>query len=97
MKEGSLGEPSKFLAVVLGTNWGIRNTVPQAEYDQWMQNRLERDETSGFIWRARLVRLANAFHTLLPGKVAGFDILRDRFHSRPTNGNPSALRTCLKC
>jgi hypothetical protein len=38
----------------------------------------------GIVWGHRVVRLANAFHTLLQAQVTGFGILRQRFHKRPT-------------
>ena len=75
---------AKFLAVVLGTDWAIRKLTPQAKHDEWMQNRLKPEGMSGIVWGHRVVRLANAFHTLLQAHVKGFDILQQRFHKRPT-------------
>ena len=58
--------------------------TPQAKHDDWMQNRPKHAGMSGIVWGHRVVRLANAFHTLLQAHVKGFDILRERFHKRPT-------------
>jgi hypothetical protein len=74
----------RFLAVVLGTDWATRKLTPQAKHDEWMQNRLKHKGMSGIVWGHRVVRLANAFHTLLQAHVKGFDILPHRFHKRPT-------------
>jgi hypothetical protein len=75
---------SHFLDVVLGRDWTLRKVAPQAGYDEWMQNRLKPEGMSGIVYGHRVVRLANALFTLLQANVAGFEILRKRFHVRPT-------------
>lgn len=72
------------LDVVLGRDWLSRKVVPQARHDEWMQNRLRHQGISSVVRGHRVVRLANALFTLMNPSVAGIDILRNRFHTRPT-------------
>lgn len=73
-----------FLDVILGRDWLTRNILPASKHDDWMQNRLKHGGTSGVVHGHRVVRLADALFTLFFNKVEGFDVLRRRFHTRPT-------------
>lgn len=73
-----------FLDVVLGRDWFTRAVLPASEHDDWTQNRLKHDGVSGIVHCHRVVRLADALFTLFINKVDGFDVLRRRFHTRPT-------------
>jgi hypothetical protein len=79
-----IGVASTFLKAILGTDWFDRNAKPQAKYDRWMQNRLRPEGTHWIIYFHHLLRLADAWFTLIHGGVTSGDILRKRFHERPT-------------
>src|ERR1700739_3920681 len=71
-----IGIASTFLKAILGTDWFDRNAKPQAKYDKWMQNRLKPEGTHWIIYFHHLVRLADAWFTLIHGRAVGGDILR---------------------
>jgi hypothetical protein len=75
-----------FLEVLLGTDWCARKIRPVSTPDGWIQNRLRSDvtNTSWITYFDRVIRLANALFTLLQSQTVGFDVLRTRFHPRPT-------------
>src|ERR1700721_1088652 len=81
-----VGVASAFLQVVMGIDWCRRNIRPVATPDKWIQNRLRSDatNTSWIIHFHRIIKLADAFFTLLHSQADGFDVLRNRFHARPT-------------
>jgi hypothetical protein len=81
-----VGVASAFLQVFLGTDWCSRKIRPVATPDGWMQNRLRSDvtNTSWITYFGRVVRLADAIFTLLQSQAVGLEVLRRRFHARPT-------------
>jgi hypothetical protein len=87
------GMASRLLALVFGYDWYERRIKFRAEHpDDWMLNGSDAwltanpmdNDVRRIAHAHRVIRLADAVFTLISGRAKGFDVLKDRFLSRPT-------------
>jgi hypothetical protein len=75
---------ARFLYVVLGQDWCEQKITFRDKPDEWMHNRKGDTSIGRIVYGHRVVRLANAFFTLLEQRAKGFDTLRQRLQTRAT-------------
>ena len=65
-------------------NWHERKILFRSDPDEWMLNRKGDTGQDRYLYFDRVIRLGNALFTLLHEDCKGYDVLRQRFHSRAT-------------